>query len=338
MTKKIQYPILIFGLPLLLLAFLILLVRSSIFQQNPAELSFAITLDLLVTIPILYFLIIRKREIPKITVVSVFIVCTAIASFVIPIEHQAFLSQVKTFAIPFVELSVLTFVILKTRAIIRSFRDSDTEQLEFFDALSLACSKILPGRVGKLFATEISVIYYSFSKFVKKEIQPNEYTYFEKSGIKTVVYALIFIILIETFAVHLLVHKWYPTVALVLSLFSLYTCLQFFSLSKSMDRRLISIDYENQILHLRYGFFNQTSFPFADVKSIELNRRTLPEDSSIVPFSALGGFDSHNIIIHLKQEHTLHRIYGIENKFQALALYVDKKEEFVDKVRELMGE
>lgn len=333
MTKKLHYPLIIFGLPLSLLVLLLLLVQSPVFQQNPADLSYAITLDLLITIPVLYFLLIRKKEIPTITVASVFIVCMVIASYVIPIEHQGLLTKIKTFGVPLVELGVLTFVGLKTRAIIRSFKEHDTPQPDFFDALSLACSKVLPGRIGKLLATEISVVYYAFSKSMKKEIQPNEYTYFEKSGIKTVIYALIFIILIETFAVHMLVDKWYPTIALILSLLSLYTCLQFFSLARSMNRRLITIDYENQLLHLKYGFFNQASFPFTDIKNIELNRRTLPEDGSVVPFSALGSFDSHNIIIYLTKEHTLFRIYGIEQPFHALAIYVDKKDEFVEVIK-----
>ena len=61
-------------LPFLIIASLILLTKSNFFSENSQLLSNAITVDLLLIVPLIYFLIIRKRDIPKITVLTVFII------------------------------------------------------------------------------------------------------------------------------------------------------------------------------------------------------------------------------------------------------------------------
>lgn len=317
------------SLPLLLLITLIVLTKSVVFQASPSALSLGITLDCLLTVPVLYFLIIRKTDIPNITVVSVFVICTLIASYIIPIEQQSLLKQIKYFAIPLVELGVLAFVFVKAKAIIKAVKATGTSNYDFFEVVSLACTQVLPHRVGKLLATEISVIYYSFFASSYKVLQDNEYTYYKKSGIKMVVGTFIGLILAETMVMHLVLQKWNITVAWVLTFLSLYTCLQVIALLRSMNLRLISMDDKEAVLHLKYGFFSETTIPFHQIESLELNKRTLPIDNSVIQFSPLGSLDSHNLIIRLKGEQTLHRLYGIQNKYQNIAVYVDEREKFV---------
>lgn len=78
----------VLGIPLLLISTLFLVINSSFFIEYPKELSIGITLDLLITIPFVYFLIIRKKEIPKITVITLFVIGIVIASIMIP-EHTS---------------------------------------------------------------------------------------------------------------------------------------------------------------------------------------------------------------------------------------------------------
>ena len=332
MKKSIHHYFIVFGLPLLLLAFLIILVSSSVFQANPTGLSIGITLDFIITIPLVYFLLIRKKEIPEITVVSVFVLCVLVASAVLPMEHQYLLTQIKTIAIPLVELGVIAFVLIKARRIIGDFKKKKNQKIDFFDALKITCSAALPNRIGKILATEIAVVYYAFNFLGKKEIAENEFTYFEKSGIKATVWVFIMLIFVETGVTHLLVERWNSTVAWVLAFLSLYTCLQVFALLRSMDHRLISINKEERLLSLKYGFFNQTTIKIDEIEQVEINKRSLPEDKSIVQFSPLGMLDTHNVIIRLKSEHVLNRIYGLEKKYTAIAIYVDEKEKFIEKI------
>jgi len=82
-TLNINRSLINFGIPLILLGILVFLMKSSILPQNSA-IGLAITLDLLLTVPLVYFLLIRKSNIPKTTVVPVMIVGLLIGSTLLP--------------------------------------------------------------------------------------------------------------------------------------------------------------------------------------------------------------------------------------------------------------
>ena len=109
-----QSHLLTFGIPLLLITFLIALTNSSYFLLYAKELSVAITLDLIVTLPVVYFLLIRKKKTPNFTVLSIFILGVLIAGFILPEEHQSFLELVKTIGVPIAELFLLIFIIINS--------------------------------------------------------------------------------------------------------------------------------------------------------------------------------------------------------------------------------
>ena len=318
------------GFLLMLVGFLIILTQMSVFHAYPNEMSIGITLDFIITIPVLYFFLIRqKKAIPKFSVISVFVVCLIIAGIVLPTENQDLLTKVKYVAVPLIELSVLAMVIYKTRSIIRTYQKQEKKEYDFFNTISLVCKEVMPERVGQILATEIAVFYYLFST-KKKSKTEFEYTYFRKSGIKTIVSVMLELMLVETLVVHLVLEKWNSTVAWVLTILGLYTFFQIIALLRSMNHRLIKIDTENKLLHLRYGFFSQTTIPFSAISKIEQNRKSLPEDKSIIQFSPLGFLDTHNIIITVSSKLVLHRLYGFKNDYQAIAIFIDEKEKFIE--------
>ncbi len=335
MIKKLQLEHLKFGIPLLIILFLAILPRTSAFQSAPADVSVAILLDLLITVPIVYFLIIRKTKIPKFTVIYPFLIGILIAGFIIPLEHQALLSKVKFFAVPLIEVGLVSILIYKIIQLNKSFKNQANNENDFYDNLLIACNEIFPGRVGRILATEISVFYYLFATKKKAEIQENEFTYFKKNGIKTVLVVILFVLLIEAFAMHLLLAKWNETVAWVVTLLSIYAMFQILSILKSLNKRLLSINYHTKTLHLRYGFASQTYIPFEHIERIEKTTKTL-EDKEHIKLSAFDMLDAHNIIIHLNQKHTIDRIYGIQKSYKSIALFVDDKDVFVGKIEEII--
>ena len=332
LTLSFPYKLLIPAVAFLSLVGFALLGNQFVANSN---LTIGVTLDFCFTIPLLYFLAIRKSSIPKITVLTVFVFCLFTATVLIPESEQLVLSQIKFYAIPLVELGVFTFIVIKAGQIIVQMKTSD--HAEWYDGILKACDEIFPSRIGAVLATELSVIYYSFFSWRAPIIKENHFTYFKKNGIKSVIGAFVFVILIETIAVHLLVGQWSVKVAWILSALSIYTCFQLFALVKSMNRRLSFIDYKNQTLNLRYGFFNHVKIPIRKIETIESNRRTLPDDKSILQFSPLGMLDSHNIILTLNEDHTMNRMYGLKKEFKKLAIYIDDKEKFIHSIKGLMS-
>ncbi|SHJ33318.1 hypothetical protein SAMN04488508_107333 [Aquimarina spongiae] len=327
MTKTLnKINIATIGIPLLLIGILIWLASLKIFDQNLGLLAKGVTIDLLFTIPIIYLLLIRKKNIPKITIVPVFVLGMIIASNVLPKEHQTLLQWVKTWIFPIVELGVVTFILYKVKQTFALYRDRVQSIPDFFSALKNACEEIFPGKVGTLLAMEIAVFYYGFLYWSKRVISKNEFTYHKNSGTISLLIALIPIIGIETYVLHVLLEKWSTMVAWIVSGISVYSGIQIFGFLKSLMKRPISID--NNQLHLRYGILSETSINLHHIESVEISSKDLEWNTTTRKLSPLGELESHNVIITLKEEQVLYGLYGMKKTFTTLAFFVDHKEQF----------
>ena len=103
-TKRITR-ILPLTIPFLLILSLVLLIQSTYFSESADLLANAVTIDILLIVPLVYFLIICKRDIPKFTVLSMFVLGLVILSYTLPKENQQLLDLIKTYFLPILELS-----------------------------------------------------------------------------------------------------------------------------------------------------------------------------------------------------------------------------------------
>mgnify|MGYP000241723230 CR=1 FL=1 len=324
----------VFGIPLAMIFSLILLSESSVFQQNPSKLSLAITLDLLLIVPFVYFLLIRKKAIPKITIVTSFIIGMVVSSFILPTEEQEVLSLIKTVAIPVIELTILYFVVTKTRKIIKNYKLQNNVNIDFYEAMSLAVKEVVPAKVASVLTTEIAVIYYCFISWKKRILQENEFSYHNKSTSVSVILGFILVILIETFTLHHLLSKWNVIAAWVLTFLSVYTCLQMIALLKSLPKRPTFIDEKNQQVVLRYGIFSEAIIPFSNIKNVRVFEKDISEDKTVTIFSPLGKLEGVNMLIEIHQESKFNGFYGFKKKYTYLVFFVDEKHQFVKKIQE----
>ncbi len=320
--------LLLFGIPLLLQASAILFLKSAFFIEYPVILSRAVTIDLVLSIPLIYYLIIRKTTIPKITIVPLFLIGIFIGTFFIPAENQQYLRLFKIWALPLIEIFMIGLVIFNVRKAIKEHRIQQKTEPDFFTSLKNTCYRIriLPKRMVNPFATEIAAFYYGFIHWKKTPLKENEFSYHKDSGSVTLLGALIFIIAIETVVFHLLIAKWSTTAAWILTISSAYIAIQFFGFIKSMFKRPIVIKTDK--LLLRYGMMNEATINFKDIQSIEISSRDIELNTFTRKLSILKTMENHNIIIHLYNENTLHGLYGIKRNFKVLALYVDNNVAF----------
>jgi len=324
-TKLVKF--LPLTIPFIIIASLILLIKSSFFLERPQLFSNAITIDLLIVVPLLYFLIIRKREIPKITVLTMFILGIVLLSIFLPEENQLFLNVVKVYFLPFLELGILSFLIYKFIQLSKAYKKEKKTQ-DFYSTLQEAATKVFPKKIATILVTEISVVYYGFIKWKPPTLSDHEFTYHKKNALISILAGFTLMIIAETVGLHAWLVKWNPIVGWIISFLSAYTALQIFALTKSIRMRPIAINKNEQKLHLRYGYFTELSIPFDSIEKIEVHTKDLPEDKSITIFSPLGGIGKHNMIIHLKDELKFTGIYGIKRKAKSLAIYIDEKERF----------
>lgn len=325
-SLNINKNLIFFGIPILFISMLALLAKSSFFEIHPNRLSIGITIDLVLTIPVIYLVLIRKTSIPKTTVVPVMIVGMLIGSIILPEENQFYLELFKTWILPIVELSLVSYIIYNVSKAVKRYKSNKNETTDFFTTLKTTCYGMLPKMAVIPVVTEISVFYYGFVHWKKRELDENEFSYHKESGTITLLVAIIFIIAIETFVLHILLAKWSVIAAWILTWVSIYSGVQLFGFLRSMYKRPIVIT--NGKLFLRYGIMNETIINMDNIDSIELSSQDIELNKETRKLSFLGDLESHNVIIRLKAENILTGLYGTKRKYRNLVLHVDKNTEF----------
>jgi len=328
MTKTIQrfQSIFLFSIPFLLLSIIIFFTQSQLYLDKASTISSYLILDLLLTIPLVYFLIIRKTKIPNTTVVPMIFLGLILGYYILPVEQHFYLDLFKDFGAPIIELAVVAFVIWKVRSAIQAFKAKNQSGVDFYSVLQDTCREIVPGRLSGFLVSEISVIYCGFVNWKQPVLSKNDFTYHKKSGSPSLFGALIFIVLVETISVHIILLQWSHVAAIILSILSIYTGVQLLGFGRSLSQRPITIDED--ILVLRYGILNESSIKISEIESIELSRKPLKYDDEVRKFSLLGDLESHNVIIRCNESQVMNGIYGITKTYSTLALHVDDKEGF----------
>ncbi|WP_291723892.1 hypothetical protein [Bernardetia sp.] len=348
-SLKINKQFLLLSIPLFLLAGLVYLIHSPYFLSQSESFIMAISVDFVITIPIIYFLVIRKTKIPNFTAITLMIIGLFLGLYVLPQDNQIYLQGFKEYFFPFVELGILSIVIWKVRTAIKKYKSiaaesSKTTSFDFFTVLKNSCEEILPKLPASLLATEVAVIYYSIINWKKTEIHPaKEFTYHKNSGTVGLLGALVFIIAVETIALHLLLAEWNLVVAWVLTILSIYTGFQIMAFAKSFSKRPILI--ENDTLYLRYGIMSETEIKIENIVSIETSEKPLEEliETEVAgdkekrklyqKLSPLSELEAHNVVIRLNKKAKIKGVYGMNKEAKTLALFVDKKQDFVEAIQ-----
>ncbi|WP_452220354.1 hypothetical protein [Lacinutrix salivirga] len=333
---RLQRQLLIFGIPLLIIGLMAIIAKSSIFKTNPDKLAIGITFDLLLIVPFIYYLLIRKTSIPKTTVVPFLILGVIICTVILPKENQYYLSLFKTWMLPIVELSVVTFVIYKVRKALRTYKLKKDTTSDFFTTLKHTCSDIFPKGIVMPIVTEIAVFYYGFIYWKKRELKVNEFSYHKNSGTLSLLVALIIIIAVETVVLHPLLSKWSVIAAWSFTFLSLYSGIQLFGFLKSMLKRPIVIN--TKALVLNYGIMNEVTINIEDIDSLELNTKDIVLNNDTRKLSILGELESHNCILHLKKQYTLIGLYGIQRHFKTIVFYVDEQNKFKKQILSILNQ
>ncbi|MDN5205031.1 hypothetical protein QQ008_26820 [Fulvivirgaceae bacterium BMA10] len=327
-TLSLKSPLLIFGLPILIFVSMILLTISPIFKTEPSALALGITYDLTLTAPLIYLLLIWKRNIPKITVVPFFVAGVIIATFLLPKEEQFHLNIIKTWVLPLIELGVVSTIVYKVIKTIRIFRAHRYADTDFLSILRTTTQKSFgEGTVANILAFEIATIYYSLLSWKNKtDKRISQFTYHRESGSIALFVTVALIVVIETFVVHILVANWSTLAAWILTVSSIYVALQIMAHIKAMYQRPIVMTKDQLIL--RYGLTGDTTIDIPNIHQITLSSNA-PEDSEQVKrLSPLKDMEPHNVILSLKSPQEILGIYGKKSEYQTLLLHIDKKEDF----------
>lgn len=332
MVQQLNFRNLIFLFPIAIVLGCVYVAYSPLFAENPYQLGMAITFDLLISTPVIYFLIIRKRDIPKTTVVPVFILGIVVASVILPTEHQFYLSIVKTWFLPLLEITIVTYLILSIRKAFKKVRQSQTTTPDFFVAARNAADSFLPKGVSGAFATELSLLYYGFVHWKSLKLEDNQFSYHKTTSTRMILGVFVFLIIIEAFAVHLLLQNYSVIAAWILTALSIYGCFQVYGILRSLSKRPITLDPDS--LTLKYGVMGTVEIPLEQIQTVTAQTSSLDNVEGLVYLSPFKDMEGHNVVIEVNEPMQLIGFYGFKKTFTRVALYVDEPKQFVDQLSE----
>lgn len=292
--------------------------------QLDRALAFGFTFDLLLTVPLLYLWLIRKTHIPRITAVPLGMVMLLLASWFIPAEHQRYLEFYKQFVLPALEIVLLGLLVVKLRLAGLAFRAAGN-QLDVYERLRQASLELVPvpRRAAAILATEAGMFYYAYA-FFRKPVHGSSYTYHKETALGAVMGAFMLLVLVESFAVHLLLMRWSELAANLLSLASVYSIVYLLALAGAAKHRPHAVTPEG--LWIRFGL-QETFVPIAQIRSVEKLRGEVPEGKEIARLGLLGNF---NLILQVTEPQRLQGLYGLSRQFTTLAFWADDSQAFLN--------
>ena len=323
--------LLVFGIPLLMILSLIITVKSSFFVP---KLSVYIIADFLITIPLIYFLLVRKSVVSNKTIITVVFLGLVIASIILPKENQELISKIKMLLIPIAEIAIVVYITIVGKKAINKAKEKKDYSLDFFDIVDSACAEVLPAGIASVLATEISVLYYALISWKKKKLTTNEFSYHKDGTAISIILGFLLVVGVEIFVTHSMVENGNNSGGLILAILSGYTILQIIAVLKSLSRRPIFVNKSKKELVLKFGILSKAIIPFSEIENVELTSKELLEKSETKYFSPLGSSSGHNVVIYFNKKIKYNFMYGFKKEAFSLAVFIDEKNEFVELLKD----
>lgn len=297
------------------------------FFQAPYYLSFGVTTDIAFGIPLLfYLLVVRKYKLSLITLAPVFILSSIVASFILPDTHHYYLNFVQQGLI-FLELLLASVGILKIRAIIKTYHQTEFITPDFIEKLYRTFTSLFGvSKVNGIVVSEVATFYYLFFFWQKKrEVYPHQqqFTYHKNSGYVAIWAVFVFLMLLETVIFHLIAMRWSEAFAWGLSALSIYGLVFFVADLTAIFKRPIVVDGGQ--LYLRIGLRWRVLIPIRVIEQVEEVKNWEGGEKDLLKASLMGQPD---VVLHLREPVLVKGLYGITKQVTKIAIQLDEVEKF----------
>jgi len=302
-----------------------LLIHSRLFVANPEILSFGITFDMTISIPILYYFLARKGNLPKVLLIPIFMFSLIAAALILPRGHHQFLGLIKYVIFP-LETFITAYLIFKITRVVKDYKRLKPGSGLGFSVVLKEClvKAIGQGKIPDILSTEISMLYFGLFAWRRpKQTGENAFTAYKKSGSGSIVGALVFLSLTEILAFHVLFMQISSIAAWIILVLNLYGLI--FILADFNATRREPTYIEDEKLYINAGIRWKAVIPFKDIKSVELSNES-SRDKRIL--RAMTIFSSPNLVIVLEKTHRADGPYGIRKNFDKILLNLDEPQRF----------
>lgn len=326
-------PLLWFG------AFLLLVIgiehtvtTSALFSQRPVF-PYAVTFDLLVGIPSLFYvLVVRRYQLPLSTLAGVVGACLALTYWLLPAAQQAPL-QALYFLPVLLEGITLLLLVTKSRRLVQCYRTAYRQRPHVWSCAQLAVQQAL-GPAGVLLIGEVEMLRYAVLGWWATPEVTQDATAFSThrdSGFTAFAVMLGGVLVVETVVLHLLASLWSARVAGWLLFFDAYTLVMLVAHIQAVRLRPILVTTDT--LYLNVGFVWHLEVALGDLVAIEPLRDNPEPATDLLNLTKLL-FTPPNILLTFAQPVTVKGPYGLQRTGRRLAVYLDQPQQFIEVTRQ----
>ncbi|HKV12818.1 MAG TPA: hypothetical protein VJ725_32035, partial [Thermoanaerobaculia bacterium] len=275
--------------------------------EHPDVVKLGLMFDLLVTVPLAFYLLaVRRGGVPAITLTAVLSASFAGAALVFPGERALLGRLFEIVSIP-AEIGLVAWIGIRTRRALRNAAGED----DLLERLRAVAREVFPiRRAADAISFEMTVLFYALFAWRRRPHAPADreaFAYHEKSGYGAIVFALSIVVLAETIPIHILVTRWSPMVAWVLTVLSLYSLFWFLADWRATRLRPHLLDEE--ALQIRTGLRWSVRIPRERIAGLHTK---LPKGAGPTLRGALPG--GNPLWIELTEPIIAQGPYGLEKR------------------------
>jgi hypothetical protein len=221
--------------------------------DEPDLLAWAITFDLVVSVPLLFHLLVgRPRGYPVLRTVPLAVIGFVVARLVLPEGHRDPLPAAELLLFP-LELALIGWVVLRMRRAFRAGAAVDT--LDPLERLRAATVELTGNaRLAGFLTLELAMVRYAFARRGEPPHVPEgsrAFTQHVESGHGGLVFGVLMLLAVEGLAVHFLLAKWSHLLAWIFTLSTVYVALWMFADWRATVLRPLLV--EDDALRIRAG-------------------------------------------------------------------------------------
>lgn len=313
------------GFGLLLLAVIgseWVVIQQPVFSQQPL-LPAAVSFDVLVGLPILfYLLVVRPYRLPISTVGVAFAAALALGYWLIPGPQQQYVQWAgQTLGV--LEVLMVALLLLNLRRLQLAYRTACVHIPEVADRLTAAFRQVF-GRPLAPLVFELLVCYYALLSWRSRPavaVGSRVFTSYRDSAFTAYVGTVMLLSVVEMGALHLLLLRWSPGVAGGLLVLHLYGLLLLLAHARAVRLLPVQLTADHELV-VRVGFCWTARLPRATLAAA----RRLSDTPAPVPGRlnlARPLLTPPNVLVVLTTPQVFNGPYGLRRVARELALYVD---------------
>lgn len=326
-SVSLRSPVVSFALALAAVYGAALAVVSRLAQlPDPALIAGALTVDLTVVVPLLYYMLLaRRRGWPAVTTLPVFLASIGLAHALIPSAQEHVLRPLGVAAAA-AEIVLAGVVVHKVYRLRRAYEERKAGGFDVVSALRDSASRVLGKVAGGALAYELAVFHYASAGWRRTPPESDRsFSYHRSTGYTALAWAIGMVLVVETAAVHALVRLWSPLVAWILTGLSVYAAIWWIGDTQAVRLRPIEVD--GSTLKLRLGLRWTIDVPVAEIERVGAPSGGAPPDreSGYLKAVLVG---EPNRRVELASEQAAVGPYGLTKKVKVLDLRLDEPDRF----------